>query len=145
MSGLRGNEPDRLIGVLVRVLETQVLPSVADREARSTLLLTVGLLDNLGPRVAERAESATCPVTADQRMLSALPDELAAPLGIGTRVATDPSALLSSVFRRLRGHADLLELPVSQTWLALCRRELSEMSATEIALMRPTRYLTSQR
>ena len=142
---MRGNEPDRLIEILVRVLETQVLPSVMDREARSTLLLTVGLLDNLGPRIREKAESSTARGAAARRLLSALPAELAASLDVDLVAAEDPAVLLDGVFRRLRGHSDLLDLENSRAWLAKCRQELSELSERELSLMRPTRYLTSQR
>lgn len=144
---MRSVEPGELIEAIVALLESQILPAVEDRSARSTLLLAVGMLDNLAGRVEEKRDLVERDTDAVRRLVTAIPDGLR-PIGLDTEIANaeyrDLSAVLTSTFRALPAREGWLEDPEVDAWLDLCLSELRRRNAEEIALVRPTRYLRSQ-
>ena len=144
MSSLRAKSPDHIIGLVVRILDSQVVPAVTDREARASLLLMLGMLDNVGPRVQERRDLASLDAQVLDRMLASLPDEVATALS-GTAGECGTARSLRAVLRRLRDRPEALETDAMRAWISSCLKELGKRSEVEIAMMRPTRYFASQR
>jgi len=134
-------EPGDLLRIVVRILETQVLPAT-EEAARATLLLSVGILDNLSGRVEERRDLVTAREQRDRALVESVPERIRAGVdGAGVPV----NRALSRYLRQLAEHPTLLTEPDVSAWLERCRQALLRQSAEEIALMRPTRYLHSQR
>ena len=144
---MRGSEPGELLKIVVALLEHQVLPVVETQAGRATLLLSVGMLDNLAERVEERRELLERERALTEELMSTVPvnvRELAGAQPTGLRSRTVPSAELISVFRALVAEPALLEDPDTDQWIRGCHVALRERTREEVALLNPTRYLRSQ-
>jgi hypothetical protein len=144
---MRGSEPGELLKIVVSLLEEQVLPAVESRAGRSTLLLSVGILDNLAERVEERHDLVERERDVVEQLMAAAPDRLrtlaaAQPDAPSERPA--PASPLLAAFRALVTDPDLLREPETEEWLSACHAALKERTRQEVALLEPTRYLRSQ-
>ena len=155
---MRSVEPGELLEAVIALLQTQVLPAIEKQSARSTLLLIIGLLDNLASRIEERRDIVERSTRVARNLLDTMPPSLKEVVeshsGPGSSAASDAeipdaeygelSTALSSVLRHLAARDDLLADHEVSVWLDLLRRELRDKNVDEIALMRPTRYMRSQ-
>jgi hypothetical protein len=144
---VRGTEPGELLKMVVALLEHQVLPVVETQSGRATLLLSVGMLDNLAERVEERRDLEERERALAERLMATLPGQvrdvaLAHPSGPTERPT--PTVALISVFRALVADPDLLEDADTDAWLRECHQALKERTQRDVALLNPTRYLRSQ-
>jgi hypothetical protein len=144
---MRGSEPGELLKIVVALLENQVLPLIETPSGRATLLLSVGMLDNLAERVEERRDLADRERVLAEQLTAALPERVrsfaeAHPSGPSER----PVAMsqLISAFRALVAQPALLREPETDAWLLQCHQALRERTRDEVALLNPTRYLRSQ-
>jgi len=144
---MRGSEPGELLKIVVSLLEDQVLPAVESRAGRSTLLLSVGILDNLAERVEERRDLVERERVVVDRLMAAAPERVRS-LSETQRAAPQerpaPAAPLIAAFRALVADPDLLHDPKTEEWLRTCHETLKERTREEVALLEPTRYLRSQ-
>lgn len=147
MTSMRGTNPELLVGVIVDILDGQVMPAVKDDEARATLHLLVGLLANLGSRVEQRSASTRAEGRGVQSLLNDLDRSSRTELELGGMKSAWESTgqpTLAVLLRQMRRHRGSIDDDTLDLWLASCRRVLSDLSKDEVALMRPTRYLKSQ-
>ena len=147
MTAMRGTDPEMLVGLIVDILDAQVMPAVNDDEARATLHLLIGLLANLGTRVEQRSASTRAEDLGVRSLLGDLDqtsrDEIELrEVAADGRSTSQPS--LAVLLRQMRRHHGAVDDGRRDQWLASCRRVLSELSEEEVGLMRPTRYLKSQ-
>jgi hypothetical protein len=146
VTGVRGGTPSELLQLIVGALETQVVPADANPRARATLLLAVGLLDNLAQRIEEAPGLRTARDEGVDRLVAAMPRALAENLlesggDFSTRVR---ERRLANGFAALRDSAGLLNSLSVQMWLSICRDEFVRCNNAELQRLRPTRYLRSQ-
>lgn len=141
---MRSVPPRELVEAITALLEAQILPAVDERSARATLLLAVGMLDNLAGRIEERHDLVELDTRAAHRLIDALPPGLRPAAATADSGFRDLSAALTVVLRELAARPALVEDPEVGEWLRLCGDELRRRNAEEMALVRPTRYLRSQ-
>lgn len=144
---MRGTEPGELLKIVVALLEHQVLPVVETQSGRATLLLSIGMLDNLAERVEERRDLVERERALVDALMSALPErvrELALVNPSGSTDRPAPTAELISVFRVLAPKSTVLDDEDTDAWLRQCQEALKERTRREVALLNPTRYLRSQ-
>jgi hypothetical protein len=144
---MRGCEPGELLKIVVALMEDQVLPIVETQSGRSTLLLSIGILDNLADRVEERRDIADREQVLADRLIRTVPERLrvlaeAQPAAPTERAA--PVSPLIKAFRALVAEPALLDDPATDDWLKLCHQAFRERTQEEVALLSPTRYLRSQ-
>src|ERR1700677_2625314 len=106
---MRGSEPGELLKIVVALLENQVLPVVETHSGRATLLLSVGILDNLAERVEERRD------LVDRERLVAMSQRI-------------------SASRALAAQPALLSEPETDAWLLQCHQALRERTREEVTL-----------
>lgn len=144
---MRATEPGELLKIVVALLEHQVLPVVETSSGRATLLLSVGMLDNLAERVEERNDLVERERVLADRLLATLPARvraLAREQVSGPADRPTPTSELISAFRAVVADPSLLEDPETDEWLRRCHDALRERTRQEVALLNPTRYLKSQ-
>lgn len=139
---MRAFDPSRLLDRVVRIVEEQVVPTLADPDQRSTLLILAGLLDNLSTRVEEQPDLVRSRVLLLHSMLESRPTQLLAgepPLDTDSEAALRSE--LTTSFRRLNNLP--LPQPEVEQWLSYCRDLLLRHNDLEVQRMRPTRYGSS--
>jgi hypothetical protein len=133
--------------MVVALLEHQVLPVVETRSGRATLLLTVGMLDNLAERVEERRDLVENERALTGTLMSQLPErvrDLVPADPLGSLDLRAPTFTLVAAFRALAEHPALLDVEETDEWLQRCHQALKERTRQDVALLNPTRYLRSQ-
>jgi hypothetical protein len=144
---VRGTEPGELLKMIVALLEHQVLPVVETQSGRATLLLSVGMLDNLAERVEERRDLFEREQQLADALLSQLPQQVRDLVGTdpeGSLELRSPTMPLVLALRVLAADPGLLEDDQTDAWLHACHTALKERTRQDVALLNPTRYLRSQ-
>lgn len=124
------------------VLESSVVPGVADPAALRKLLICIGLLDNLIGRIEDRRSF----VIDEAAMLRTLVEPTVALAAPDTKLREPAHELREcrlAVSTRLRASraVDSVGSPlVSEEWLRRCHVVLSAINSAEMARLRPTRY-----
>ena len=145
---MRASEPGELLKMIVALLEHQVLPAVTTSSARSTLLLIVGMVDNLAERVEERRELVQRDRELVDGLLAVLPRRLGDVPSSQHEVdaGVDRGTPMSELVRVLRSlvDSDALDDAELSAWLVQCHEALGRHNKHEVELLNPTRYLKSQ-
>ena len=144
---MRGSEPGELLKIVVALLENQVLPVVETHSGRATLLLSVGILDNLAERVEERRDLVDRERLVAEQLMAALPEQVRSLARAQPSAPSDRPVAMSqliSAFRALAAQPALLSEPETDAWLLQCHQALRERTREEVTLLNPTRYLRSE-
>jgi hypothetical protein len=145
VADVRSVESSELLQIAVDLLESNVAPALPDGSAQRVFWVCIGLLDNLVGRIEDKRSLLEEEASLLASLLMAdLPPRSTGRIGDPNEISLrELRASLATRFRACpwRSSPDTWSAEVEQQeWLHRCQNVLSQINATEISLLKSTRY-----